>query len=104
MCEVLSEAARDETPLKVENRLDVLLDVTCKSLSADMHYQQSKLGAEDGNSHNVLNAQYCDIKNMNEELFAQSKTHCSRMIIDFDMEMEMEMEMEACQLLKVLLS
>ena len=38
VCEVLSEAARDETPLKVEKRLDVRLDVTCKqSLLATMH-------------------------------------------------------------------
>ena len=30
VCEVLSDAARDGTPLKVENRLDVRLDATCR--------------------------------------------------------------------------
>lgn len=37
VCEVLSEAARDGTPLKVENRLDVRLDATYYNKSVSGH-------------------------------------------------------------------
>ena len=59
VCEVLSEAARDGTPLKVEKRLDVRLDATCQqSLSADMHCGWSRLGARKRRRRKSPNPQF----------------------------------------------